>query len=128
MGNAWKGCSDEKLLESEIDLLIHNNKITREDILIENINLDGRADSQNYIHQITIKPKKEGLPKIVMIHGFGGGGAVFCNMIPYLCNYFEVILIDLLGMGASGRPEYECHTSEAAIDFHLDSIKAWMDR
>jgi alpha-beta hydrolase superfamily lysophospholipase len=31
-------------------------------------------------------------------------------------------------MGASGRPEYECHTPETAIDFHLDSIKAWMDR
>lgn len=128
MGNMWKGCSDEKLLQSEIDLLIHNNKLAIDDILIENINLDGSTNSQNYIHQVTIRPVREGLPRIVMIHGFGGGGAVFCNMLPYLRNYFEVILIDLLGMGASGRPEYECHSPEAAIDFHLDSIKAWMDR
>lgn len=63
-----------------------------------------------------------------MIHGFGGGGAIFCRMIPYLRNYFEVILIDLLGMGASGRPVYDCENVEAAIDFHLDSIRAWMDK
>ena len=43
---------------------------------------------------------------MVMIHGFGGGGAVFFKMMYHLSNYFEVIAIDLLGQGASGRPQY----------------------
>ena len=34
---------------------------------------------------------------MVMIHGFGGGGAVFFKMMYHLSNYFEVIAIDLLG-------------------------------
>jgi pimeloyl-ACP methyl ester carboxylesterase len=41
-----------------------------------------------------------------MIHGYGGGGAVFSKMIAHMSNYYEVITIDLLGMGASGRPDF----------------------
>lgn len=63
-----------------------------------------------------------------MIHGFGGGGAIFVKMIPYLQNYFDVIGVDLLGMGGSGRPVYNCETPEDALDFHLDSLKAWEDK
>lgn len=42
-----------------------------------------------------------------MIHGFGGGAAVFMRMVPLLQQYFEVILVDLLGQGASGRPTFD---------------------
>ena len=40
---------------------------------------------------------RPGLPKIVMIHGFGGGGAIFYKMIKHLKEHYEVITIDLLG-------------------------------
>ena len=96
MGNTWKGCSDEKLLAAEATLL-QAAGIEREDIIQEDVNLDGRSGSPNYIHQITVKPKERGLPKLVMIHGFGGGGAVFFKMIRHLSSYFEVITVDLLG-------------------------------
>ena len=43
MGNAWKGISDEKLALSEKVLLLHDGKISENDITIENVNLDGRA-------------------------------------------------------------------------------------
>jgi hypothetical protein len=88
MGNLWKGISDQKLADAEKALLTHKNLLTEADILIENVNLDGRYNSQNFIHQVTIKPASEGLPKLVMIHGFGGGGAIFVKMIPYLREYF----------------------------------------
>lgn len=84
MGNTWKGISDEKLQNSEKELLLHGNKLKLEDLIFENVNLDGRPGSENYIHEVTLKGKREGLPKLVMIHGFGGGGAIFCNMLPYL--------------------------------------------
>ena len=53
-----------------------------------------------------MRPKAEGLPKLVMIHGYGGGGAVFYKMMKHLREYFEVYTIDLLGQGMSGRPPY----------------------
>jgi cardiolipin-specific phospholipase len=34
----------------------------------------------------------------------------------------------MLGQGASGRPRYDAFSHESAIDFHLDSINAWVDR
>lgn len=43
----------------------------------------------------------------MVLHGFGGGTGVFMRMAPLLQKYFEVVLIDLLGMGASGRPLYD---------------------
>ena len=63
-----------------------------------------------------------------MIHGYGGGAAVFCRMAPLLQNYFEVILIDLLGMGASGRPLFDTWDSEPAVDYFVDSMRAYIDK
>ena len=54
-------------------------------------------DSEYYIHEVKIKPAQEGLPKIVLIHGFQGGTAVFYKMMGYLRLHFEVIAFDLLG-------------------------------
>lgn len=50
MGNLWRGISDQKLLTSEKVLLTHNNLLTEADFIIEDINLDGRPNSQNFIH------------------------------------------------------------------------------
>ena len=63
-------------------------------------------DEETFMHMIEIKPSKEGLPKLVMVHGFGGAGAFFCRMINYLRNYFQIYTVDLLGLGCSSRPEY----------------------
>lgn len=64
-----------------------------------------------------------------MIHGFGGGGAVFYKMIKHLREYFEVYTIDLLGMGMSGRPPYEIkHNFEATIAYFTESIHAWVEQ
>ena len=92
----WKGSSEEKMWSTELELLMVAG-IERENIIQEDVNLDGKKGSPNYIHQVTIKPKERGLPKLVMIHGFGGGGAVFFKMMYHLSNYFEVMTVDLLG-------------------------------
>ena len=57
MGNIWKGCSDEKMIAAELALLLSAG-IDREDIVQEDIKLDDVPRSNNYIHQITIKPKE----------------------------------------------------------------------
>lgn len=40
---------------------------------IKNISLDGNPDSENYVHEIHVKPEREGLPKLVLIHGYMSG-------------------------------------------------------
>lgn len=63
-----------------------------------------------------------------MIHGFGGGTAVFMRLAPLFQTYFEVILIDLLGMGASGRPTYDAWTADEATAYFVDSIHALVEK
>jgi pimeloyl-ACP methyl ester carboxylesterase len=63
-----------------------------------------------------------------MIHGFGGGAGVFLRMAPLLTSHYEVICIDLLGMGASGRPKYDIWECQPAIDWFLDSLKSYFEK
>ena len=65
---------------------------------------------------------------MIMIHGFGGGGPVFCKMIADLRKNFSITTVDLLGLGASGRPDYTAFDRESAVEFYLDSLKAWIDK
>lgn len=46
---------------------------------------------------------------MVMIHGYGAGSCVFYRILKDLSLYFHIYLIDLLGMGASGRPKFKSH-------------------
>lgn len=74
-----------------------------------------------------MRPTRDGLPKLLMIHGFGGGGAVFYKMIKHLRDHFEVVTIDLLGQGMSGRPDYEIkHNFDATMAYFTESIHAWV--
>ena len=73
-----------------------------------------------------MKPTREGLPVLVMIHGFMSGGIQFVKMMRHLRNYYQVVTIDLLGMGASGRPsDVEFSGYESCINFFDDSIQQW---
>jgi pimeloyl-ACP methyl ester carboxylesterase len=46
------------------------------------------------------------------VHGYGAGGGVFYRVLKDLSLYFHIYVIDLLGMGSSGRPEYAASSVE----------------
>jgi pimeloyl-ACP methyl ester carboxylesterase len=50
-----------------------------------------------------------------MVHGFGGTGMVFYRIIGVLRKYFRITTIDLLGQGASGRPNFNSKTGKDSI-------------
>lgn len=51
------------------------------------------------------------------------------RMAPLLQKYFEVVLIDFLGMGASGRPVYDIwDDAEKAVLYFTDSLQAVLDK
>lgn len=42
---------------------------------------------------------------IILVHGFGGNAGHFAKLIPYLVDKYRVYAVDLLGFGASDKPE-----------------------
>ena len=77
---------------------------------------------------VRLSSKLKNAPKLVVIHGFGGGAAVFMRLAPLLQNYFEVILFDLLGMGASGRPTYDAWTANEATAYFINSMQVFVEK
>ena len=67
-------------------------------------------------------------PQIVMIHGFMGSAMVFFKLFKHLSERYHVIMIDLLGMGASSRPEFLARTKVEAEDFYMQSIEKWRQK
>ena len=73
-----------------------------------------------------IKGVRDGLPKIVLVHGYLNGGMCFVRLIPLLREHFDVVTVDLLGMAQSGRPENADFSDfDVTLDFFLDAIHKW---
>ena len=80
------------------------------------------------IHTILCGDKSEGKPVLVMMHGYGGSGALFFKCLKKLCEKFFVILIDIIGMGGSSRPDNypaKTITPEESIDYFVNYLENW---
>ena len=78
---------------------------------------------QNYMTTIVIgDPSK---PKLVLVHGFGGSGSLYYKVIKGLAQNFHLIVIDLIGMGSSSRPEWQSRTWQEADAFFVSAIERW---
>lgn len=125
MGNTWKGISDYDLRQAEINLLtraglepdtyeIHNNHISDD-------------DEEQYLHCVEV-PNPQ-LPKMVLVHGYGAGGGVFFRVVKDLSKFFHLYVVDMLGMGASGRPSFHFgQSTDQSEDFFVDSLKKWKEK
>lgn len=97
MGQWWSGESEAELERAELALYSHAG-IDQNDLAIRRVPIFKHLkNEENYIYEVRIKPAVAGLPKLVMIHGFQGGAAVFYKMMGHLRQHFEVIAFDLLG-------------------------------
>lgn len=109
MGNYWRGVSRQEMLQTELELIIDAGSIPREAVQVTDVSLDedGMTDiyeSQNFIHEVRVAGVSDDLPTLVMIHGYMAGGAYFYKMLSHLRSSFNIVLIDTLGQGCSGRP------------------------
>lgn len=43
--------------------------------------------------------------KLVLIHGYGQSSALYFPILKQLAKYFDIFLFDIVGMGASSRPD-----------------------
>ena len=51
---------------------------------------------------------------LVLVHGYGGSGVMFWNIIKPLADNYHLILVDILGMGGSSRPKIDFKDAEHA--------------
>lgn len=66
-------------------------------------------------------------PPLVMIHGFGGGLALFAANLEHLAQFYTVYAIDLPGFGRSSRPMYLGTTPVEAESYFVGAFDLWMD-
>ena len=140
MGNYWKGISDEDLIRAEKSLLLRAGLDSQDfqihDLVLHDDNNEGDQPQQhqpteNYIHYTEIKShllNEQPLPKLVLIHGYGAGGCVFFRILKDLSLYFHLYVVDMLGMGGSGRPQFAADSVTVAEDFFVNSLKIWKDK
>jgi len=61
---------------------------------------------------------------LVLLHGFGGGLALWTKNFEPLCKDLPLYAIDILGFGRSSRPAF-AGDHKAAEQFWIDSLEAW---
>ena len=67
----------------------------------------------------------ESKPKMVLVHGYGGSGALLYRIFKHLITEFHIFAIDLIGMGSSSRPPFDCENNEQADFYMLDYMEKW---
>ena len=64
-------------------------------------------------------------PPLVLVHGFGGAGALYYKVMKGLAENFYVIVIDLVGMGSSTRISWDCQNGDQADEYFMSAIEKW---
>src|SRR5690349_4626655 len=106
MGNSMT--IEQKAREMEKRLLSLSGLEIDKDLHILEVKIDFLGE--NFIH--TIKCGEENESIMVLLHGYGGTSVLFYQMLKELSKTHQVFCPDLLGMGLSSRPEFNCTTTE----------------
>lgn len=72
-----------------------------------------------------LNPANAAKPKLVFIHGYGGSGALFFNVMRPLAEHFHTIFFDIVGMGGSTRAPFNVETPQEGEEYFVRSIELW---
>jgi len=84
-----------------------------------------RDSTGNPLYLNTIEVGDTSLPTLVLVHGYGGSGALFYKSFRHLMTRFHAICIDIVGMGASSRPAYNPANNVESDQFFTDVFEKW---
>jgi len=102
--------------------------LPKEHIEVKNVVVGYHKGNAVSLHTVICWDGDEDKPTLVLVHGYGGSGALFYKIIRQLCTRFKLILVDLIGMGGSSRPsnfnENKLQPQET-IDYFLDYMEEW---
>ena len=124
--NLQKNQKRNKSLQAERSLYSLSGLLSK-DIITNDLFLD----SKNYIHYTIIKKsKKTDKNQLLMVHGYGGMGAIYYKLIKYLADHFYMVLIDIPGMGFNYRDKKlkDFKLSEEWLGYYLEKIEDFVNR
>ena len=129
--------SDKNLFQLESELLNFAN-IPREEIIIKNIKVGDWLNpktktlediyTRSFICGHTTKSlNKETKPILVFVHGFAASCCLFYKIYGMLSKYFCLIMIDIIGMGGSSRPDNFSRKNgpQESIDYFINYFEKW---
>ncbi|KAK7898622.1 hypothetical protein WMY93_019475 [Mugilogobius chulae] len=123
---SWRPTSPTQLKDAEEKMLkIVKKPFSRQYVRISGGNfLWTLAFSNQPCSPSLPSPKR---PPLVLLHGFGGGVALWSQNLDTLCIYGPVYAIDLLGFGRSSRPQF-CTDPALAEGQFVDALEEWRER
>jgi pimeloyl-ACP methyl ester carboxylesterase len=107
------------LKEAETDLFSFAN-LDPSKIKTRKVYLDSQHNQMT-----TFEIGDPGKPKMVLVHGYGSSGALSYKLWQYLEPEFHIFAVDLIGMGSSSRPPFECRNGQEADDYMCEFFEAW---
>ena len=74
------------------------------------------------------EPDTKWKQKLVLLHGYGQASALFYPVLLDLSKYFDIFLVDVVGMGCSARPtdfDSWAKTPEQVNDYFTQYLEKW---
>lgn len=85
--------------------MLRMSSLPRERIAVTNVCVGNHRGEPVYIHTFILNGEDMSKPPLVIVHGYGGSGALFYRVFEPLARHFRVYLFDVIGMGGSSRPD-----------------------
>jgi len=87
------------------------------------VDIGSTVGSSDKIWTVSMKNEVEGVP-VVLLHGLGGGAALWSLNLDALAEHWPVHAFDILGFGRSSRPLFSVDEEEVENQF-VKSIEEW---
>ena len=124
--------SEKNLFRFEQNLLEFSNLADGE-LVTRNVQVGAFDDKPVYMrtfifgHDQKLPLNQQTKPLLVFLHGFAASCCMFYKTYPTLREHFCVLMIDMVGMGSSSRPNNFNQKGEVeeVIDYLVDYVEAW---
>ncbi|KAK2830136.1 hypothetical protein Q5P01_018067 [Channa striata] len=125
---SWCPTSPSRLKDAEEKMLKSVNRpFSRQHVRISDGNYLWTLAFSNQLQASSSslsQPPTQTRPPLVLLHGFGGGVALWAQNLDSLSSSGPVYALDLLGFGRSSRPQFSAEAEEAEEQF-LEALEEW---
>ncbi|XP_061886181.1 1-acylglycerol-3-phosphate O-acyltransferase ABHD5-like isoform X4 [Entelurus aequoreus] len=125
---SWCPTSPSQLKDAEEKMLKSvKQPFSRQHVHISNENYLWTIAFSNHGHPSIPQLQAPSRPPLVLLHGFGGGVALWAQNLDCLSSSGPVYALDLLGFGQSSRPMFSTDP-EGAEDQFVEALEEWREK